>query len=286
MHTMLKMKQFTAVLAFLLSTVITAQNQSAATKTFQVSGNCGMCKKTIEKAARIPGVKSAVWDVKTKNLVLTYNEDKTNPEQVLREVAYAGYDNELYVAPDNAYNDLHGCCKYKRSGKAQQESKNATSEHKHNEDPKEQVANENTGDIKKIYEQYFAIKDALVNTNSGAAASAAEQLLALLKNADTRSLDKKEQDAFNAQETKLSEHALTIAGKKKIEDQRQAFSKLSSAMHALMKSIKPGYEVYVDHCPMYDDGKGANWLSREKPIRNPYYGSKMMSCGNVKGTLK
>jgi hypothetical protein len=65
-----------------------------------------------------------------------------------------------------------------------------------------------------------------------------------------------------------------------------AFSKLSGPVYDLMKAVSPGYEVYLDHCPMYNDGKGADWISREKPIRNPYYGSKMMTCGNVKDSLK
>ena len=65
-----------------------------------------------------------------------------------------------------------------------------------------------------------------------------------------------------------------------------AFAKLSSAMIEVMKIIKPDYAVYVDHCPMYNDGKGADWLSKENGIKNPYYGSQMLTCGKVKETIK
>ena len=33
------------------------------------------------------------------------------------------------------------------------------------------------------------------------------------------------------------------------------------------------------YCPMYDDG--ANWVQRDGPVRNPYFGSKMLTCGVV-----
>ena len=53
-----------------------------------------------------------------------------------------------------------------------------------------------------------------------------------------------------------------------------------------MKSVPPDGETYLDHCPMANDGKGANWLSREKNIKNPYYGKAMLTCGKVTETLK
>jgi len=32
--------------------------------------------------------------------------------------------------------------------------------------------------------------------------------------------------------------------------------------------------------------KGASWLSASKQIKNPYFGEKMMTCGEVKETIK
>jgi hypothetical protein len=37
---------------------------------------------------------------------------------------------------------------------------------------------------------------------------------------------------------------------------------------------------------MYNDGKGANWLSKESTIKNPYYGSQMLTCGKTVETIK
>jgi Cu(I)/Ag(I) efflux system membrane fusion protein len=44
--------------------------------------------------------------------------------------------------------------------------------------------------------------------------------------------------------------------------------------------------VYVQHCPMADNNKGADWLSLEKEIRNPYFGSSMLTCGEVTKEFK
>lgn len=75
-----------------------------------------------------------------------------------------------------------------------------------------------------------------------------------------------------------------IALSKKIESQRGKFEVLSD--FAIMKVIKPSMAVYQQHCPMYHDGKGADWISKESGIKNPYYGSMMLSCGSVKEILK
>jgi Cu(I)/Ag(I) efflux system membrane fusion protein len=47
-----------------------------------------------------------------------------------------------------------------------------------------------------------------------------------------------------------------------------------------------GNIIYVQHCPMADNNKGADWLSTEKEIRNPYFGSSMLTCGEVTSELK
>lgn len=84
------------------------------TENIKVQGNCGMCKKKIEKAAKIPGVESAVWDKKTKELALTYDAGKTTSEKVQTSIANAGYDTEKVKASDEAYGKLDECCQYER----------------------------------------------------------------------------------------------------------------------------------------------------------------------------
>jgi copper chaperone CopZ len=73
-----------------------------------------MCKKTIEKSLRIDGVKKASWDVKSKQLTVSFNPKKTDLKKIQNAICNAGYDNDGCKGSDEAYNKLHSCCKYER----------------------------------------------------------------------------------------------------------------------------------------------------------------------------
>jgi len=73
---------------------------------------------------------------------------------------------------------------------------------------------------------------------------------------------------------------------KNIESQRAAFASLSELLIELVKVVGlPEGSLFIQYCPMTLDNKGANWLSKEKPIQNPYFGAKMLRCGSVEETL-
>lgn len=97
-----------------------ASSPAATTKTdtFKVLGNCGMCRKTIESAALNAGASQASWDVETDLLTVVYDPVRTSSDAIQKAVALAGYDNAGYKAPDEAYNKLHACCHYDRTGAA------------------------------------------------------------------------------------------------------------------------------------------------------------------------
>jgi hypothetical protein len=57
-------------------------------------------------------------------------------------------------------------------------------------------------------------------------------------------------------------------------------------MYELIKVSKVDEPVYVQFCPMANNGEGANWLSKESAVKNPYYGSMMLTCGSVKEAIK
>ncbi len=80
---------------------------------FTVEGNCGMCKKTIEKAALDGGAEKAIWNKKTKELKVKFNATKTSEDKIKKQIAEAGYSNETYQANDSAYQKLPDCCQYK-----------------------------------------------------------------------------------------------------------------------------------------------------------------------------
>ena len=82
------------------------------TETIKVSGNCGTCKKHIEKAAKEAGADVAKWDKKTKILSVTYDASKTSNDAIQKKVASVGYDTEKYTGDIKAYNALDECCQY------------------------------------------------------------------------------------------------------------------------------------------------------------------------------
>ena len=109
------MKTIRILIIAILSTVsVNLFAQSVKTDTISVNGNCGMCKKTIEKAAKGDGGSAAVWNKDTKKMLLTYDPSKTSTDDVEKRIAVSGYDTEKYKATDKSYNKLEKCCQYKR----------------------------------------------------------------------------------------------------------------------------------------------------------------------------
>lgn len=92
-----------------------AAAQDSRTDSVWVNGNCGMCKKTIEKNATAAGATLASWNKTTKYLQLTYDPAKTNPSVIQQAIAKAGYDTQDMKAQEADYLALEGCCQYDRT---------------------------------------------------------------------------------------------------------------------------------------------------------------------------
>jgi len=98
----------------MLALSFTANAETKKTS-FKVSGNCSMCEKKIETAAKsVEGVAIADWDKKTKVMTLSYDTNKTNLDEIHKAIAKVGYDTDKVKAEDAVYNKLHSCCKYDR----------------------------------------------------------------------------------------------------------------------------------------------------------------------------
>lgn len=116
------MKNFLFIIALLFGSICTATAQTTGTKTkaalktgtFEVNGNCGMCRNTIQKAAKKAGAETAEWNMETHILKVKYNPKKTDIPTIQKAVAASGYDNVGATASDESYEKLHSCCKYER----------------------------------------------------------------------------------------------------------------------------------------------------------------------------
>ncbi len=94
----------------------TANEVAMTTTTFGVRGNCGMCKKTIEKAVNgVDGVASADWDRLRKQISVSFDDSKTNLDAIHNAIAASGYDTDKVAGNEEAYSNLPGCCQYDHS---------------------------------------------------------------------------------------------------------------------------------------------------------------------------
>lgn len=128
-------------------------------------------------------------------------------------------------------------------------------------------------DLNAVYEQYALLTDAFTKGDVAAAKLSANSI-----EAGAKEIEGGQEIASAANEIVVSDD---------IETQRAAYLKMSNALIPLVKNsgMKVG-ELYVEHCPMAFDNAGGSWISSSKEIRNPYFGDKMMNCGEVTETIK
>jgi len=130
---------------------------------------------------------------------------------------------------------------------------------------------------------YFAVKDALVATNGIEAHKHAVKLVAAFKNMNMASMPSKQHAVFMKLQKDILFDAEHVAETKDAGHQRDHFGDLSKNMIAVRKAANnPKQPAYVQYCPM----KKVSWLSTAKSIKNPYYGSEMLTCGEVTETIK
>ena len=127
----------------------------------------------------------------------------------------------------------------------------------------------------ELLHSYFGVKNALVSGDASTASLQAVEFVKSLRKRDIIISD----DLYNG----LLKDANLISESKNIGDQREYLATFSINMYTVVKSIKPGSNpVYYAYCPM----RKAYWLSDQSPIRNPYYGNAMLTCGSVTEVIK
>lgn len=141
--------------------------------------------------------------------------------------------------------------------------------------------------IAEIVASYLILKNALTEDKSEDAANAGKALETAFNKVDKSSFTETQKKTYEDVEEDAREHAEHI-GKNggNIKHQREHFEMLSQGIYDLVKTFGGGQVLYRDFCPMYNNGKGAYWLSETKEIKNPYFGKEMPTCGSIKEELK
>lgn len=271
-----------------------SQISNAKTESVKIYGNCGMCESTIEKAGNLKKTAQVDWNQDTKIAIITYDTKKTNLDEILKRIALVGYDSDKFLAPTEVYDNLQGCCQYNRVTKVASKADVVAANHEgHSETTELTVQHQNdseqskkTDQLKAVFDIYFEIKEALIKSDAGIASSKSTELLKAINSVMMNKLEIDVHLVYMKVLDGLKEKSQKIAESDEVEIQRNQFVDLSKYIYQLMKASKTETPVYYQFCPMANSGKGANWLSKESAIKNPYYGSKMLTCGKTVEILK
>ena len=140
--------------------------------------------------------------------------------------------------------------------------------------------------IKKVLDAYIQLKDAFVKSDGTSSSSASKTLFTSIQEVNMNELNAETHTHWMKVVNDLKEDAEYISNTKDITDQRNHFMNLSKNLYTLIKVSKSETPIYYQFCPMANKGKGANWLSLENKVKNPYYGNQMLTCGKVVETIQ
>jgi hypothetical protein len=144
-----------------------------------------------------------------------------------------------------------------------------------------------SGSTNEIVAAYLELKNALTNDNGNDAASAAKKISTEIANVDESTLAADQKKVYSDVKDDIKEYAEHFGSNgSNIAHHREHFDLLSQDIIDLVKATGTTQTLYRDFCPMYNNKKGAPWLSETKEIKNPYYGKEMPECGEVKEEIK
>jgi membrane fusion protein, copper/silver efflux system len=130
-------------------------------------------------------------------------------------------------------------------------------------------------------EQYISGKDALITSDLSAAQNAYSDFNSKLEEIGIHGLSGSGHTAWMDSFEALTGHASDIVSANDIEQARASFRNLSDELIDAVQTFGIEGVVYHQYCPMAFDNEGANWLSREEQIQNPYLPENMLTCGDV-----
>lgn len=138
--------------------------------------------------------------------------------------------------------------------------------------------------LDQVYNSYLSIHAALSSDEFQNTQSNALAFTKSFQEVDMKLLtDMKAHMAWMASSEKLSKDAKQIAAAPDIETARGEFKQASLDLIAIAKQFRTSGKnpLYVFHCPMAFNKKGADWVQDEKTVKNPYFGKSMLACGEI-----
>ena len=159
--------------------------------------------------------------------------------------------------------------------------------HEHAMQSRPSINSEFRDQLAKVFDRYFAIQKALADDASVSAAKAANESLDALKAVDMGLLAGEDHDKWMQASTDIQTILTKAARTEDIKSQREEFYLLSQQMTEVARRFGSASQgpVYLLHCLMAFDNKGAGWLQLDDQTRNPYFGAQMLQCGGVEEVI-
>lgn len=140
--------------------------------------------------------------------------------------------------------------------------------------------------LTKVYEAYIPMKNDFVNTDPEKVKSDAQKIKNELGSVQMELLSGEAHMEWMEYLNAMKKAIKKIIVADDIEIQREGFADFNLNFYKALKRFGLENEtIYYQYCPMAFDNKGAYWLSEQKKIRNPYFGEKMMKCGETREEL-
>ena len=141
--------------------------------------------------------------------------------------------------------------------------------------------------LNELLNQYFQLNNSLVQSDFETSKSNISQFEAVFKRVETELPEEEAEKTWSKQHTQLESQIQLLMGAKDLEEQRKLFSELSNQLLEIIEAFRIGDEtVYWAYCPMALNNEGAHWLSKAEEINNPYFGDRMLRCGEIIRTIR
>ncbi len=149
------------------------------------------------------------------------------------------------------------------------------------------ISKEVKGALIPLFDSYITLKNALVNDEFAKAIEAGKNFETDLGKVNMSIFKGESHDVWMKHSSAAKRTIYALNNSKDIKSLRKHFVSLSEQMVMLAKTFEPTQKtLYIQHCPMADEDKGADWISNNKEIENPYFGAAMLKCGEVKQEIK
>ncbi|MBN2415350.1 efflux RND transporter periplasmic adaptor subunit [bacterium] len=144
------------------------------------------------------------------------------------------------------------------------------------------------GSTEPVYASYLKMQKALVGTALQDARAAAGSLREAVVHVRSEGLAAEDAAAWNEIQGKVLGHTQRADNWPDIAAAREAFRSISDAVITMEERFGHGgtKDLYKAFCPMAFDNSGAFWIQDSTAVSNPYYGSMMLRCGEIRNTYE